>query len=317
MAYKFGGATFATHLRPNTDKGYDLTIDSKERFKPKRSRGRVWDLPPPVKCYGFPDQARGYFQNTGFLSSLELLFEDAFASTHYLGPLREYPARQYTWAGSEPSDMGQRGEAVVAALLSARRRGPEISMGQGIPRRNVEQHVADWLERLRLVRGFNVEEIAPGSNLYRVKVKTNYNSAEVLLTEVGFGVSQVLPVLTLAFYVPEGSTVILEQPELHLHPGVQAGLADVLIDAVKRRRVQIILESHSEHLLLRLQRRIAEGQLAPSDAAIYFCDRPYGRSAIKRLEIDESGHIKNWPANFFGDTFGDREAIMNAALQKK
>ena len=69
---------------------------------------------------------------------------------------------------------------------------------------------------------------------------------------MGIGVSQVLPVLVLCYYVPEGSTIILEQPELHLHPSVQAGLADVFIDVIKHRNVQILLESHSEHLLRRL-----------------------------------------------------------------
>jgi predicted ATPase len=75
-----------------------------------------------------------------------------------------------------------------------------------------------------LVDTFKVEEIKAGSGLYQAKVRVRRSAAEVLLTEVGFGVSQVLPVLTLLYYVEEGSTVILEQPEIHLHPLAQAGL---------------------------------------------------------------------------------------------
>jgi predicted ATPase len=74
-------------------------------------------------------------------------------------------------------------------------------------------------------------------------------------------------VLVLCYYVPEGSILILEQPEIHLHPSVQTGLADVFIDAVKTRKVQIILESHSEYLLRRLQRRIAEEKVSQEDMA--------------------------------------------------
>ena len=70
---------------------------------------------------------------------------------------------------------------------------------------------------------------------------------------------------------PEGSILILEQPEAHLHPKVQSELADVLIDVVKNRKVQIILESHSENLLLRLMRRIAEEKMLADDTALYFC----------------------------------------------
>nr|VFK31631.1 MAG: AAA ATPase domain-containing protein [Candidatus Kentron sp. MB]VFK75863.1 MAG: AAA ATPase domain-containing protein [Candidatus Kentron sp. MB] len=95
------------------------------------------------------------------------------------------------------------------------------------------------------------------TGLYEVKVKRGFQSAKVSIIDVGFGVSQLLPVLVLCYYVDEGSTILLEQPELHLHPSVQMGLTDVFIDVMKNRHVQIILESHSEHLLSRLQRRMA------------------------------------------------------------
>lgn len=227
-------------------------------------------MPAPVKCYGFPDQVKAYFQNAGFLSDLQLAFEDMFGRVYYLGPLREYPQRQYVWAGVEPADMGKRGERVVAALLAAAERGMSIRMGRGKRPHSLEEHVAWWLRELGLVHSFNVEPVAKDSNIYRVKVKKTSLSADVLITDIGFGISQILPMLVLCFYVPEGSTIILEQPEIHLHPSVQAGLADVFIDAYRRRKVQIIFESHSGHLLRRLQRRIAEEKIATDDAALYF-----------------------------------------------
>ena len=91
----------------------------------------------------------------------------------------------------------------------------------------------------------HLEPIAENRKDYEFRVKKSLNSSEVLITDVGFGVSQLLPVLVLCYYVPENSTIILEQPEIHLHPKVQSDLADVLIDVVKNRNVQIILESHS------------------------------------------------------------------------
>jgi predicted ATPase len=108
----------------------------------------------------------------------------------------------------------------------------------------------------------------------------------VLIADVGFGVSQVLPVLVLCYYVPEGSILLLEQPEIHLHPAVQAGLADVFAEVVKERRVQIILESHSEHLLRRLQRRVAEEQLPSDQVALYFTAIENGASRLERLQLD-------------------------------
>jgi predicted ATPase len=270
-----------------------------------------------VKCYGFPDQVKAYFQNAGFLADLQLAFEKMFGRVYYLGPLREYPKRQYTWAGSEPADMGQRGERVVDALLAAAERKSTISMGRGRKKRSLEEHVAWWLRELGLVHSFIVEPVASDSSIYRVKVKKSAQSAEVLITDVGFGVSQILPALVLCYYVPEGSTILLEQPEIHLHPSVQAGLADVFIDAIKRRNVQIIFESHSEHLLRRMQRRIAEGGIGPQDAALYFCEMGQSHSTLTPLQLDKFGNISNWPKEFFGDEFGELAAITRAAMNRK
>ena len=114
-----------------------------------------------------------------------------------------------------------------------------------------------------------------------------------------------------------GSTIILEQPEIHLHPAVQAGLADVLIDAYKRRGVQIIVESHSEHLLTRLQRRIAEEQLANDDVGLFFCEDRGSCSSITELQVDPYGNISNWPNDFFGDEFGEVAAMTLAGIERK
>jgi len=284
----------------------------------KRTPGRVWPLPAPIKCYGFPAQAAGYYQYAGFLPDFNLAFEELFGRVFYLGPLREYPQRQYTWGGGQPPDMGRRGERVIDALLASRDRGEKISRGRGHLRATVEEYVALWLRELGLIHSFAVEAITEGSNLYHVRVRKTASSPPVLITDVGFGVSQVLPVLTLCFYVPEGSTIILEQPEIHLHPMVQAGLADVFIDAIHKRNIQIILESHSEHLLTRLQRRIAEERIASEDASLYFCEREESSaSKLVPLELDLFGNIKNWPKDFFGDEFAERAAMIQAEIKRK
>ena len=118
-----------------------------------------------------------------------------------------------------------------------------------------------------------------------MRIQRTAESASVFLTNVGFGVSQMLPVLVLLLYMPEGSTVVLEQPEIHLHLAVQAGLADVFVDAIKRRNLQIMLESHSEHPLQRLQRRMTEFTLNPEkvvDPKLLSFVSPPSRKAAQR-----------------------------------
>lgn len=288
-----------------------------------RFRGRGWALPPPGKCYGFPDEVFAYYQNAEFMGDIELELERQFRDRlFYLGPLRSYPERQYTWQGSSPADVGRAGERAVEALLASRSMGRRNARkldrrGRAVRRITVEEHVAQWLHQLRLIADFEVKRISADADIYRVRVRPSGAEEWVHLTDVGFGVSQVLPVLVLLAYVDEGSTVLLEQPEIHLHPAVQAGLADIIIEASTARRVQIIVESHSEHLLKRLQRRVAERRVAPDQVALYFCESSSGASHISELEINEYGEIRNWPDDFFGDRFGETAAIVEAGLKQR
>jgi len=320
IAYSFAGRDFKMERKPDDRNTYTLSVSPSDGFSFQRTVGRPKDLPAPVKCYGFPNEVNARYQNASFLSDLQLEFERLFTGTKYLGPLREYPKRQYAWSGVEPADMGQRGERVVEAILAARDRNLQLSRGKGRAKvmETLEERVAVWLKEFGLIDSFHVEPISKeGGNIYRVKVRRSPTSPDVLITDVGFGVSQILPAIVLCYYAPKGSIIILEQPEIHLHPAVQAGLADVFIDAVRTRGIQIIFESHSEHLLKRLQRRIAEQEITPETTALYFCETENGGSKLTTLDVDLFGNIQNWPKDFFGDQFGEMAAMTKAALNRK
>lgn len=315
-------ASKAPRYRREPEYRLDATVNGDDSYL-KRVPGRAWPLPAPTKSYGFPDEVQAYFQNAEFVAAFELELERQFGDrTFYLGPLRSYPERQYTWQGSRPADVGVSGDRAVDALLASRRRGPvnarELNrIGHAKKRMTVEENVAEWLVYLDLISSFDVERISKDADIYRVLVKRSADSAPVLLTDVGFGVSQILPVLVLLAYVDEGSTVLLEQPEIHLHPAVQAGLADVVMETALARNVQVIVESHSEHFLRRLQRRVAEQKLRPEHVALYFSDQEHGESTLRELSLNLFGEIDNWPDNFFGDPLGETAAIVRAGIKHR
>ena len=254
------------------------------------------------RCYGVANAS-------GPLESFKRLkdeFENLFHRVCYLGPLREHPRSRYAWQGNHPKDVGQHGEDMIPCVLSKR-----------VQLYPIEEHIPKWLQRLDLIDSYSLSPISNSEKDYEFLVRKYKGGPEVRLTDVGFGVSQVLPVLVLCYYVPEGSILILEQPEAHLHPKVQSELADLLIEVVKNRKLQIILESHSEHLILRLMRRIAEEQISADDTAFYFCEMNEGTSEIERLNVDNYGNITNWPENFFGDATGDLIEKTKAEMKRK
>ncbi len=207
-------------------------------------------------------------------------------------------------------------------MLAATARERRLNRGrkQGVQR--FDEFIARWLADLGVIDSFAVRQVAKGRKEYEVLVKTHAKSPEVRLTDVGFGVSQVLPALVQAFYAPPGSTVWMEQPEIHLHPMAQSNLADVFVSAVKSyeggnpRNTQLIIETHSEHLLTRLQRRVAEEVIDASDVAIYFVNRK-DAADMEALRLNMFGEIENWPEDFFGDEMGDIAARTMAALKRQ
>lgn len=322
LTYNFSDHRF-TLLRAAGRAGFQLQVRPEEDFRFTRTLGRAWDLPGPTKSYAFPDQARTYFQNSQFLSEFETAYVRQMDQILHLGPLREYPKRQYVWAGSSPVDVGRSGERTVDAILAATARVELRNVRWKARLRPFQEMIAWWLREMGLIASFRVDQVAEGSGLYRAFLRRDSRSPDTLITDVGFGISQILPVIVLLYYAPEGSTVILEQPEIHLHPAVQSALADLIITVVKSRKLQVVVESHSEHLLQRILRRVSEGSdspypsITPDDIRLYFCQTISGESRIEKLRLNLFGGIENYPSDFFGDQLGDIAARDEAALRRR
>jgi predicted ATPase len=307
-------------MRPSGTKTSDFDI-SANNYKLVRSLGRKWSVPPPDRFYGFPAEAVARFQNADFIADLALELERELRVLNYLGPLRIHPSRNYRWSGDAPEHVGWAGERTVDAILSASNRW--LNFRRGHKKEAFQSVVARWLKAMKLIDEFEIAPVAPNSDVYEARVRTPHRSETVLLPDVGFGVSQVLPVIVQCFYTQANSTLILEQPEIHLHPAVQSELADLFIEAIRAREggsarnVQLLVESHSEHFLRRLQRRIADKSIDASEVALYFCESSRGGATIRELEVDDLGNIRNWPRDFFGDQMEDVAAQAKESLKRQ
>ncbi len=262
-------------------------------------------------CYGRSD-------DSGDISLFELAsaFEKLFANVHPLGATRVQPKRYYHWEGEDPEGVGQNGEDMITSLLNARvDQRTTLYEGQNVP---IEERISWWLREMDLAYSFSIKRTTTSKHRdYDVLIQKGPDGAKVTLADMGYGLSQFLPVLVHCYYAPEGSTLILEQPGVHLHPKVQSQLADLLIEVVTERNLQILVESHSEHLLTRLQLRIAEQKISSDQTALYFCENDNGVSNIKPLDVDELGNITNWPANFFGNVRGDLVKMAREQMKRQ
>ena len=132
------------------------------------------------------------------------------------------------------------------------------------------------------------------------------SGAPVALDQVGYGVSQLLPVIDVCVHARK-QIICVEEPELHLHPRLQARLGNLFATAVVRGGNQLIVETHSESILLRIRRLIRGGQLHPEDVAVIYVDNTDEDGAsIRRLRLGAQGELLDpWPTGFFDDGLAD------------
>ena len=137
------------------------------------------------------------------------------------------------------------------------------------------------------------------------------------LADVGFGVSQALPVIVALLIADPGQLVYVEQPELHLHPRAQVALAKLLADAAKR-GVRVVVETHSSLLLLGVQTLVAGGKLPPDLVALHWFERGEdGATQVKSRDLDEFGAYGNWPQDFADVELGTHQDYLGAVSKRR
>ena len=243
-----------------------------------------------------------------------------FSNIRYLGPLRDDPKPLYTMPGSlEPTDIGSKGQYTAAVLdVNAAMFVDFIPPGSGtVVKARLGEALRVWLQHFGMAE--SVQTIDEGKLGHRLLVRPTGIRSEVDLTNVGVGVSQVLPILVMALVSGPGAVLLFEQPELHLHPAVQSRLADFFISLAKSGR-QCLVETHSEYLINRLRLRIAESEQSDQLqdlATIHFVERTGATSKFTEVSINEFGAIPDWPTGFFDQGPNESEQILKAALLKK
>lgn len=264
----------------------------------------------------------------------------AFAeSVMYLGPLRDDPRVAYPLGHTVMNlPVGEKGEFTAAYLEEHRDRRVVYSTPEN--RRVTEPllaAVSRWCHHLGIAD--EVDVVSRGKLGHELKLGMHGQPRDP--TAVGVGASQLLPVVVLVLGAERGSLVLLEQPELHLHPKVQSRLGDFFARA--KPDIRLLIETHSEYLITRLRLRVAEGDVEREDLAVLFARQKVTEYPVDELGADESvesdptvdsivdrevateferlllntrGDFESWPEDFFDTLTNDSVALARAVSRQ-
>lgn len=239
----------------------------------------------------------------------------ALESVEFVGPFREPPARTYLFAGGRPASVGPTGGKAVEMLASdASRRGRAL-----VP---MADRLSRWMSDAGMASSLSLEALT--DRHFELKLTHPVTGERENVADVGYGCSQVLPVLIAGYsllarprHVPP--VLVVQQPELHLHPRAQAELAAFFAELC-REGVYTVIETHSEHLVVRLQSYVADPEvpLSADDVAVYYVHPENAATKVaKRMRLDETGtFIDEWPEGFFPEGLDEAKRLARMRLKR-
>lgn len=292
----------------------------------KTSERSFWPTITDTKVFQNHPESEDFEFISDLLEATRQVVISFLTSFKYLGPLRPEPERLYAKNKPAVLEWQQRGWDAFVDFLRYDADQPEF------------EEIDHWIFQLGLGEKINPPEVSQNTGkelavFGKVTLEEKIGSDPINLKDVGFGTAQVLPVVIQSVLAPKDTLVIIEQPELHLHPSAQAVLADLFIKK-SREGVRFLVETHSEHILLRLQRRIAETtfdkletkrpknaekneprnqgfELVSENFALIFTYRSEMQSNVEKIKTDSHGQLEA-PSSRFEDFFrGDYEDVVS------
>ena len=251
------------------------------------------------------------------------------SNIRYLGPLREEPKSLYPLDDNgSRTEVGLKGEHTAAVYEECKNNKisyidpDDFDNPQNLilekKSGSLSEAVNKWLVYLGVAKTITTDD--KGKFGHELKITNEIEGMKQDLTHVGVGVSQILPILVMSFLAKAGDVVILEQPELHLHPKVQTRLADFFV-AMNALGKQCIVDTHSEYLINRLRLLVVKSDdtRVADETMIYFVekDKMIGRSNYRKVIINPYGKIEHWPEGFFDEGENLASQIIEAAFDKK
>ncbi|MGC1122702.1 MAG: DUF3696 domain-containing protein [Candidatus Methanofastidiosia archaeon] len=288
-------------VREQNQSSYEIRFEGKEKNSYKSFTLNKFYIFSPAK-FSTPPKEEEVILLLNLDRTIESSIWELFTYIYNIGPLRSEPERVYSASGASPHYVGKYGQWTIDMIQNDR---------------DLRNKVKTWLERFKISSDFSLKELKKGSERYEVVLKDYFTNTEVNLVDVGFGTSQILPIIVQGFISPENATLLIEQPEIHLHPKAQCVMGDLLVDIAKMNR-RLIIETHSDILIERVCKHILykdeNEKINPEDIIIYYFEPTEKGTAIRTITVNENAQFENFPEGFFEERF--EEALERAELME-
>ena len=245
-------------------------------------------------------QLRGEIMNAVFGLFTPHSFSSSVVS---LAPVRTKPRRTYDELSREFRPEGDHIPAVLARMWD-----DEVAT----QKKAFHDSLLAFGKESGLFNGFEVKRLGKkSSSPFQIMVKTGGPSRN--LQDVGYGVSQVLPVFGDSILTPKGSRLLLQQPEVHLHPRAQAALGTFFSRLAASKHKEFVIETHSDYLLDRVRLEIARGTIPPESVQILFFEKKKIETTVHRLSLDEQGNFIKVPSSYRNFFLAERNNMFSRA----
>lgn len=279
--------------KPNAEEFYRQSIKSAQE-----RQGKWFDL-KTKKANELKTEIGDELGTKPIIDLLMVVARDLWSQFTYVGPVRAYPERHYAVV-ERGNLIDPRGDLSMLELAKWRRSYPRLF-----------RQVVQLLTDLQLAD--TLRPAASNDDVLRMLVKPKGHKRFINYADTGFGISQILPILIKDVGLRAHGTLLINQPEVHLHPSAQAQLANHFVNRLTNRRY--VIETHSEYLINRLRLLVAEGVIEPSDIAIYFFDlNKNGQAKAHPITILPTGNLQGAPKAFFSTYSADAMSLVSAGF---
>ncbi len=243
---------------------------------------------------------KGNFRLHQVFQSLTKLFVDYDKKVNYISSFRLHPERSYLEKSKWELKVEKFGEGYLDQIIYWESKNPKKF-----------EELVSIMKKLSLLVDIKTKRSDGGK--FEMLVKTKDKGTLASLTDVGFGISQFLPIIVSDLQLPSDSTLFVAQPEIHLHPSVQSSFGGFITDQIKSTQKNYVIETHSEYFLNRIRLAIVKGELEEHDLAVYYLDNNKNDAKIHKITFAKNGQILNAPEDFFKTYMIDvMEIAMNA-----